>query len=203
MGKSGSSPARNHSGDPPAGRPPSNGSANKAKAKAGVGDDGVTDTQGKAGSIPTSSLPTASIATTGGPGKAKKYKDQASTSFNTDVTGQAARPAKSRPKKSKSSKGGKAHRPRLHPTTLAESVDRIFNPCLFPRLPPKPPPMYPPRGIRYSRLPPPCAEVDDGPTWRRRRWRVWDEVYSPLRRVVLNPTLRGDSFTYSCQAGAM
>jgi hypothetical protein len=139
---------------------------------------------------------------------AAESKDETSSSVRPKAqhgpTRTAAIPPDSNPKKDKSKgkskksktdpkSSSKSNRPRLHPTQLTELATKIFNPALFPRQPPRTPPMYPPPGLCYSRLPPPCAEVDDGPTWRRRRWRVWDEVYTPLRRVVLNDHLRGMS----------
>ncbi|OCF31858.1 hypothetical protein I316_06456 [Kwoniella heveanensis BCC8398] len=49
---------------------------------------------------------------------------------------------------------------------------------------PKPP------SLAWSKLPPPAAEIDERPTARSRRFRVWGEVAPGLRKVVLDPRKR-------------
>ena len=48
-----------------------------------------------------------------------------------------------------------------------------------------------PPSIAASKLPPPCAEVDERPKWRYRRFRLWKDAVVPLRKAVVDPTKRG------------
>jgi len=45
--------------------------------------------------------------------------------------------------------------------------------------------------LRASQLPPPCAELDERPKRRVRRFMLWQDKVPPLRLVVLDPRKRG------------
>jgi hypothetical protein len=80
------------------------------------------------------------------------------------------------------------YRPRLHPAELSSKISKFFSPTLFPRTPNREP--CPP-SLAYSRLPPPCAELDPAPTRRIRRFRKWRDAVPELRLVLLDPRRRG------------
>jgi hypothetical protein len=93
----------------------------------------------------------------------------------------------------------KSSRPRTYlPLETAISLTaKLFNPKLKPHRPfriPTPP------SIRASQLPPPCAELDERPKRRVRRFMLWTDKVPPLRLVVLDPKKRG---MWSCQTGAV
>ncbi|KIR67424.1 hypothetical protein I314_01840, partial [Cryptococcus bacillisporus CA1873] len=71
---------------------------------------------------------------------------------------------------------------------MASLSSKLFSPYLFPlRLPREP---RPPQ-LAGSKLPPPAAEIDEGPTARVRRFKLWSEQVGDLRVTLLDPTRRG------------
>ncbi|ORX35490.1 hypothetical protein BD324DRAFT_682817 [Kockovaella imperatae] len=47
-----------------------------------------------------------------------------------------------------------------------------------------------PPSLAASRLPPPCAEVDERPRWRYRRFKRWQDAVVPLRKAVVDQNRR-------------
>jgi hypothetical protein len=80
-------------------------------------------------------------------------------------------------------------RPQLTLPELESQSYRLFSPILFPRAPDRPPR---PPSLAASRLPPPCAEVDERSRWRIRRFKLWREYAPALRLAVLDPKRRGE-----------
>jgi len=67
--------------------------------------------------------------------------------------------------------------------------DRLFSPSLKPsRLitVPQPP------TLAGSKLAPPWAEIDERPSWRARRFRLWRDNAPSLRLAVLDPKRRSE-----------
>lgn len=79
-------------------------------------------------------------------------------------------------------------RPRLNPHELSSKIGQYLSPNLFPRGAIRNP--VPP-SLAYSRLPPPCAELDPSPTHRIRRFKKWRDVVPELRLVLLDPKRKG------------
>ncbi|WVF71003.1 hypothetical protein IAT40_005799 [Kwoniella sp. CBS 6097] len=84
-------------------------------------------------------------------------------------------------------KSTKPDPPPISPSTITSQSLKLFAPHFRPlRLvkDPKPP------SLAWSRLPPPAAEIDERPSTRCRRFRLWGEVTPGLRKVVLDPRKR-------------
>lgn len=85
----------------------------------------------------------------------------------------------------------KSHSPKtpLSPQALQATSSRLFSPFLkSPRIPTQPNPP----ALASSRLPPPAAEIDERPRYRVRRFRLWRDNAPALRKIVLDPTQRGE-----------
>ncbi|WVQ65284.1 uncharacterized protein L199_003460 [Kwoniella botswanensis] len=71
----------------------------------------------------------------------------------------------------------------LSPAEISQRSLKLFNPNFKStrtvREPTKP-------SLAWSKLPPPAAEIDERPTSRVRRFRLWKEVTPELRKVVLD-----------------
>jgi hypothetical protein len=75
--------------------------------------------------------------------------------------------------------------------SLSEAIaltGKLFNPNLKPYRPFRQPTNP---SLRASQLPPPCAELDERPRRRIRRFMLWQDKVPPLRLVVLDPRKRG------------
>ena len=82
------------------------------------------------------------------------------------------------------SKRAKAQVPLEDLRTLAQTY---FSPNL--RAPRRVNELLPP-SLAASSLPPPCAELDERPRWRYRRFRLWKDAVVPLRKAVIDPNKR-------------
>lgn len=86
------------------------------------------------------------------------------------------------------------HAPHISTHQLQATSARLFAPFIKP-------PRYPirpaPPSLASSRLPPPAAEVDERPTYRVRRFRLWRDNAPELRKVVLDPKRRSE-FCHTC-----
>lgn len=71
------------------------------------------------------------------------------------------------------------------------TCDRLFAPFLRP---PRNPTFPTPPSLAASRLPPPAAEIDERPSYRVRRFRLWKENAPALRMAVLDPKRRSRSY---------
>lgn len=84
------------------------------------------------------------------------------------------------------------------PDALQTTCDRIFTPWLRPprlhKLPLLP-------SLASSRLPPPAAEIDERPSFRVRRFRLWQDNAPPLRKVILDPRRRRECFFFVIHIG--
>lgn len=81
-------------------------------------------------------------------------------------------------------------RPRLNPRELNRKISTLLSSALFHRRPDRDP--VPP-SLAYSRLPPPCAELDPSPKYRIRRFKKWRDQVPELRMALLDPKRRGKS----------
>ncbi|OWZ79423.1 hypothetical protein C365_01684 [Cryptococcus neoformans Bt85] len=71
---------------------------------------------------------------------------------------------------------------------MASLSSKLFSPNLFPRRLPREP--RPPQ-LAGSKLSPPAAEIDERPTARIRRFKLWSEQVGDLRVTLLDPRRRG------------
>ncbi|OWZ46268.1 hypothetical protein C343_01498 [Cryptococcus neoformans C23] len=77
------------------------------------------------------------------------------------------------------------------PLSISEMAllsSKLFSPNLFPRRLPREP--RPPQ-LAGSKLSPPAAEIDERPTARIRRFKLWSEQVGDLRVTLLDPRRRG------------
>lgn len=83
-------------------------------------------------------------------------------------------------------------KPPSQPLSLSEMASlssKLFSPNLFPRSLTREP--RPPQ-LAGSKLPPPAAEIDERPTARVRRFKLWNEQVGDLRVTLLDPKRRGE-----------
>lgn len=83
----------------------------------------------------------------------------------------------------------KLTRPAYTLPQIASLRAKIFSPTFKP---PRPGRIPNPPSLAGSRLPPPCAEIDERPRVRRRRFKLWKDNVVELRVAVLNPRKRGE-----------
>ena len=88
--------------------------------------------------------------------------------------------------------------PRLSIRAFETTCNRIFTPYFKSprrRTHPRPP------SLAASRLPPPCAEVDERPRFRIRRFKLWRDNIPALRLIVLDPNKRGERDVFVHRVG--